>query len=127
VCVGAGNVSDVVSTHRERETKFDVDAAFRLPNLTDLAGEDGWVEASIARLDSTYFDTPDHALLTRRVTLRRREGDIDNGWHLKVPAGPARTEIQLPLQAEHSAQDVPARLRELVAGLALGQSLRPVA
>ena len=62
-------------------------------------------------LTSTYYDTPSLGLLRQRVTLRRREGDADTGWHLKVPAGDARTELRLPLSA---GAHVPERLVELV-------------
>jgi CHAD domain-containing protein len=114
----------VARTHLERETKFDVTEDFGPPEIADLAGEAGRTEQVTVDLASTYFDTSDFALLARRVTLRRREGDIDTGWQLKVPAGAARTEIQLPLEA---GADVPPHLSELVAGLTLGQPLNPIA
>ena len=35
--------------------------------------------------DALYFDTADLALAARRITLRRRDGGADEGWHLKLP------------------------------------------
>jgi CHAD domain-containing protein len=80
-------------------------------------------EVSVVRLESTYYDTTDFSLLRYGVTLRRREGDDDTGWHLKVPTGSARTEIRLPLEA---GSPVPSRLSSVVAGIAVGE-LAPVA
>ena len=53
----------------------------------------GRFETAEFRLDNTYYDTPSAHLAQFGVTLRRREGGPDAGWHLKVPAGVARNEI----------------------------------
>ena len=53
---------------------------------------------AVQQLDAVYFDTPDHDLAAHQITLRRRTGGTDAGWHLKLPAGPdARTEVRAPL------------------------------
>ena len=109
---------------REREDKFDVDMSFVMPALDDLVRDGRRVERATVNLESTYFDTADHTLLGQHVTLRRREGDIDTGWQLKVPDGKARTEIRLPPQG---GDGVPAELSDLVAGLSLGRPLGPIA
>ncbi|MDT4910960.1 MAG: hypothetical protein QOC66_88 [Pseudonocardiales bacterium] len=108
---------------RERELKFDVGDGWELPNVAALVPTGGSVTRRSVSLDSTYYDTDDHALRAYRVTLRRRTGDEDEGWQLKVPAGDARTEIRLPL----GTRAVPAALRQLTTGLHAGASLRPVA
>ena len=89
--------------HTEVERKYVADDGFELPPLTELmAGTDGRRDREIApvvegepvrqRLAATYFDTADLRLAAAGLTLRRRTGGEDAGWHLKVPAGrmPAR-------------------------------------
>ena len=49
-------------------------------------------------LSAVYYDTADLRLLRSRLTLRRRRGGNDAGWHLKLPAGAdSRDEVRLPL------------------------------
>ena len=72
--------------HLEVERKFDVDAGFALPDLGDVDGvasADAPVEHG---LEAVYHDTADLRLARARVTLRRRTGGHDAGWHLKLPA-----------------------------------------
>lgn len=104
----------MASTQREREEKFEIADEVDVPDLVTLLPTGGRLERDTVRLHSTYYDTADGALLRLRMTLRRREGDTDTGWHLKVPAGEARTEVHVPLDGA----DLPAELRELVAGAA---------
>lgn len=113
-------------SHLETEDTFDVDDAFVVPPLTDFLPRGGRTETVTSRLRSSYLDTVDLALLRARVTLRRREGDDDQGWHLKVPAGSSRLEIHRPL-GDTPENVVPDALAALVAGLADGQPLLPVA
>ena len=83
----------MTSGHLEVETKYDVDEAFAVPDLSGLAGV-ATVDAPVEhQLEAVYFDTEDLRLLRARVTLRRRTGGADAGWHLKLPGrdGPART------------------------------------
>lgn len=114
----------MVTTHRERELKFETPSQFAMPKPEQLLnGRAVRSERSVVELESTYYDTAQHSLLQHRVTLRRREGDDDTGWHLKVPTGSARTEIKVPLG---SGRSVPRRLAAMVAGLTVGE-LAPVA
>lgn len=82
----------------EIETKFDVAPTYVVP---DLAGVDGVasVDAPVEhRLEALYFDTADLRLARARITLRRRTGGPDDGWHVKVPAASdARRELHQPL------------------------------
>ena len=49
-------------------------------------------------LTATYLDTPDLRLARWRVSLRRREGGSDEGWHLKLPLrAETREELTFPL------------------------------
>jgi uncharacterized protein YjbK len=50
------------------------------------------------QLEAVYYDTADLALAAGRITLRRRTGGDDAGWHLKFPAGSGELqEVRLPL------------------------------
>ncbi len=71
--------------HLETEHKYDVEAGFVLPGLDGLP--EGVTVAWPRRhhLSATYFDTDDLALSQNRITLRRRTGGSDEGWHLKLP------------------------------------------
>jgi CHAD domain-containing protein len=108
--------------HRERELKFDVTAGWQLPDPSGLPSV-GSVQRGSARLETTYFDTAERHLLRQRLTLRRRTGDADAGWQLKVPAGAARTEVRLPL----GGRGIPAELRDATLGVRGGAALRPLA
>jgi CHAD domain-containing protein len=115
-----------MTEHRERELKFDVADHWLLPELAPVVGPGGSVTAQSRHLVSTYYDTADHALLAHRVTLRRRTGEGEGGavWTLKLPAGDARTEVNLPADA---SGEVPEQLRSLVVGLTAAAPLAPVA
>lgn len=76
----------------EVEKKYDVGADAVIPSLSNLPGVARMGEPHTAQLDAVYFDTPDLQLAKRRITLRRRTGGTDAGWHLKLPPeGPAGT------------------------------------
>ena len=111
--------------HVEIERKYDAAADYALPELTDLPGVASVTAPETHRLHATYFDTGDLRLAARGITLRRRRGGPDAGWHLKIPAGPdSKSELRAPLGR---AQVVPARLAGLVAAFVRGAELRPVA
>jgi CHAD domain-containing protein len=105
----------------EREDKWDVDDHFVLPRLHDLAGG-GDVDESTVHLESAYYDTSDHDLQSHGIVLRRRDGDDDTGWQLKVPAAEGRIEIRTSL-----TDAPPAELTEMLTGLRLGKELVNVA
>ena len=107
----------------EREDKYEVGEEFAVPDVVAAMGGQR-AESLDLWLVNTYFDTPDGALRRRRVTLRRRAGDADEGWQLKIPHGHARLEIQMPL-GDGAAP--PPQLVEILTGLALGAPLEPVA
>ena len=74
-------------------------------------------------LDAVYHDTADLRLARRNVTLRRRTGGSDDGWHLKMPlGGDSREEIRVK-----DAKRLPKELADLVLGLTRGEALAPVA
>ncbi|HEU5156319.1 MAG TPA: CYTH and CHAD domain-containing protein [Streptosporangiaceae bacterium] len=109
----------------EIERKYDVDHDFAVPDLTGLPGCTDVGRPETHLLVATYFDTDDLRLAARGVTLRRRRGGEDAGWHLKIPVGPdAKNELRAPLG---KAQTVPARLSALVTAYTRGRKLIPVA
>jgi CHAD domain-containing protein len=84
----------------EIETKFDVAPDFAVPPLDALAGKHGHVDVDVVHLVSTYYDTEARELLRQRLALRRRLGDADTGWQLKVPASEGRTELRWPPEGD---------------------------
>jgi inorganic triphosphatase YgiF len=123
-----------MADYLEIEQKFDVDEDFERPDfgaLRDVLDEDLTAGAPIRyQLGATYFDTPDERLLASKITLRRRTGGTDEGWHLKLPAGQdARRELREPLSAEpaDAARGVPERLAARVADVTGGLPLAPIA
>lgn len=112
--------------HKEVERKFDVTESTVSPSFDGLSAV-ARVELSPAEsLDAVYFDTADHDLAAHKITLRRRTGGADEGWHLKLPAGAdARTEVRLPLDA--GTETVPAELLDVVLAIVRDRPLAPVA
>jgi len=115
------------SRHLEVERKFDVVESTVSPSFEGIAAVDHVDKSPTESLDATYFDTPTHDLARNKITLRRRTGGHDAGWHLKLPAGPeARTEVRAPLDAgEHDT--VPGELRDIVLAIVRERPLEPVA
>ncbi|WP_247828657.1 CHAD domain-containing protein [Arthrobacter antioxidans] len=110
----------------EIERKFDVDDDAAVPLLHDLPGV-GRVDQPVEfRLEAEYFDTEDLRLASRRITVRRRTGGEDAGWHLKIPAGPdERHEHHEPLGRK--ADGVPTTLLDLIRVHVRDRALVPVA
>ncbi|MEU8267062.1 CYTH and CHAD domain-containing protein [Sphaerisporangium sp. NPDC049002] len=110
----------------EIEDKFDVPPEFETPEFTGVPGCAEAVDLVSHRLTALYFDTPDLRLAARGITLRRRRGGEDAGWHLKLPkAKGVRDEIARPLT--RSAKIVPPELADLVQAYTRGEPLVPVA
>ena len=114
-----------MSQHLEIEQKFDVDQGFERPSFAGLAGVTA-AEPVLHHLSATYFDTADQRLAASKITLRRRTGGTDEGWHLKLPAqAGARREVHAPLGA--ADEPVPGELAARVAEVTGGQPLAPIA
>lgn len=112
--------------HDEVERKFDVDAATIFPTIAGLGGVSTMSQPIELVLDAVYFDTTDLDLTGHGVTLRRRTGGDDAGWHLKVPRGKdTRTEVCLPLDDDTPL--VPDELLARVRALVRDRELVPVA
>ena len=109
----------------ETERKYDVGADFAVP---DLAGP-GTGQMSLPEiqdLTATYFDTAGLRLAAAHITLRRRTGGTDAGWHIKLPVtADTRRELRFPL-GEPTAR-VPDEIAAQVAPWTAGEQLVPVA
>ena len=114
--------------HLETEQKYDAETGFALPDFGGLTRPGGRrAEPKRYYLSATYFDTENLDLHHSRITLRRRVGGTDEGWHLKLPVRKdTRQELHAPLD-EGGAGSVPARLTAQVEDITAGQRLRPIA
>ena len=131
-------MTDSHGDHLETEQKYDTDDGFVLPELSGLPDLGGLPELGGRRpasgsepkrlyLSATYFDTEGLDLNHHRITLRRRVGGSDEGWHLKLPVRKdTRQELHAPLD-EGDPGSVPARLAAQVEDITAGQRLRPIA
>jgi CHAD domain-containing protein len=115
------------SRYLEVERKFEVFESTVSPSFEGLSLVARVARQPVQQLEAVYFDTPAHDLAARRVTLRRRTGGTDAGWHLKLPAGPdARTEVRAPLGDEGS-DTVPNELLDVVLAIVRDRPVVPVA
>jgi CHAD domain-containing protein len=108
----------------EEERRYDVDGAFRLPDLGECVPDGGrLIERPPQKLRATYFDTTDLRLARAGASLRFRRAD-DEPWTVKLPtdAPGVRNEISLP----GSPAVVPERLLELVTVYTRGAAVAPV-
>ncbi len=109
-----------MAEHLEVELKFDADAGFVLPDLSGLATVG---EPVVHELEAVYHDTDGLGLAARGLTLRRRTGGTDAGWHLKIPAGPdSKHEHRAPL-----SDTLPGSLAGLLPAHTRGREVVPVA
>ncbi|WP_330339982.1 CYTH and CHAD domain-containing protein [Streptomyces sp. NBC_00557] len=108
-------MADKADEKREIERKYESDDS-GLPDLTGVAGVAAVLDKGLVELDATYYDTSDQRLTSAALTLRRRTGGTDAGWHLKVPVEPGvRDEIRAPLSdtvPEEIAALVRSRVRD---------------
>lgn len=105
---------------REIERKYESDDG-GLPDLTGVAGVADVVDKGLVELDATYYDTQDARLTAAHITLRRRTGGSDEGWHLKFPVSDGvRDEIHAPL-----SDTVPRTLAGLIRSRVRNAGLRP--
>ncbi|MCM2393279.1 CHAD domain-containing protein [Streptomyces albipurpureus] len=112
----------MADTKREIERKYEATPETRLPRLTKVAGVSAVVDHGIAELDAVYYDTADLRLAAASITLRRRTGGTDAGWHLKLPVAPGvRDEIGAPL-----SEELPRALAALVRARVRDAELTPV-
>jgi CHAD domain-containing protein len=114
---------------RETERKYESTAPLDPGLVAELAAAAGCVPPDGApaqfELSAVYYDTDDLRLIRSRLTLRRRRGGNDAGWHLKLPAGTDdRDEVRVPLGRHRKP---PAALVALSRSAHRDAELRPVA
>ncbi|GIJ43383.1 CHAD domain-containing protein [Virgisporangium aliadipatigenens] len=114
-----------MGTSTEIERKYEVPNGFQLPDLAGVASVTGVGDPAEHSLDATYFDTPGLTLAKNRMTLRRRTGGHDAGWHLKRPAGADRSETRVPLGK--NPKSPPGAVVKQIRDLVGGDVLAPVA
>jgi CHAD domain-containing protein len=118
--------ADGAVTVRETERKYETTDVVELPDPAGLLGLDTGSGAQKQKLEAVYFDTVDLRLARAGVTLRRRVGGSDPGWHLKLPVGEdSRDELRMPVSRSRS--EPPAELVALTRVHTRGAALVPVA
>ncbi|MFF4229997.1 CHAD domain-containing protein [Streptomyces sp. NPDC001820] len=111
----------MADTKREIERKYEATPDTRLPDLTGIPGVSAVHDKGVAELDAVYYDTADLRLAAAAITLRRRTGGTDAGWHLKLPIAPGvRDEISAPL-----SDTVPSSLQSLARARTRDAELTP--
>ncbi|MFJ9676918.1 CHAD domain-containing protein [Streptomyces sp. NPDC101194] len=112
----------MADSKREIERKYEATARTRLPDLSRVAGVSAVVHRGVSELDAVYHDTEDLRLAAGSLTLRRRTGGSDAGWHLKFPvASGIRDELQEPL-----SDTLPRSFAGLLRSRLRGSELVPV-
>ncbi|VXB00684.1 CYTH and CHAD domain-containing protein [Citricoccus sp. K5] len=119
----------------EIERKYDVDGQASLPRLNGVGGVAQVRYCPPMALEAIYFDTAERDLSANNVTLRRRTGGTDAGWHVKIGKGERRLELHSPLGKDDAADisagpitvSVPARILDLVQVHVRGKQLVPIA
>ncbi|AJE40676.1 CYTH and CHAD domain-containing protein [Streptomyces nodosus] len=112
----------MADTKREIERKYEAAAEDEPPDLTGTGGITAALDKGVTALDATYYDTADLRLTRASLTLRRRTGGDDAGWHLKLPVEEGvRDEIRAPL-----SDTVPEHLHGLVRSRTRDAALVPL-
>ncbi len=97
----------MTSIEVETELKYEAPDDAVLPKLDELPSVSATRRAGEEALEAEYYDTKDWRLIRAGITLRRRTGGHDEGWHLKMPAGVhSRLEIRMPLGAGRQGSGV---------------------
>lgn len=114
----------------EIERKYDVTGDGSLPDLSGVEGVDTARTRDAVELEAVYVDTERDDLARAAITMRRRTGGKDEGWHVKLPAGAGRTEVHAPLTdgtLEGDEVTPPGDLLDAVRAIVRGRALVPVA
>ena len=113
-----------MAAHREIEVKLGAPELTELPDLTALSSVAAVDPPFVVDLDAVYFDTADRRLAIAGITLRRRTGGADAGWHLKLRVGAdERAEIHAPLGGTEVPAELVAPLRSRLRGASVVPAL----
>ncbi len=117
-----------INKFHEVEIKFAVDGTTAIPDLTRLPEVEAIGSTREHRLSAIYYDTEDLRLTREKITLRRRTGGEDDGWHIKLPADNGRIELHAELgEPVHGVYHVPEELLSQVRAITRNHELIPVA
>lgn len=111
------------SETREIERKYAVPDNAPVPSVEDVGPIDAVRADDPLTLDATYFDTDGLALLNSKITLRKRVGGSDEGWHLKLPGDGYRRELHHRLT---DGDEVPGELLVHLHVALRGRTVAPV-
>ena len=115
-------------TFLEVEAKFAVDESTPVPDLTQLEEVARVAETRHHSMSAIYYDTEDLRLTHAKITLRRRTGGNDDGWHIKIPGDAGRTEIRAEMgEPVDGRYEVPAELIHEVRSVIRNHPLAPIA
>ncbi|WP_051217835.1 CYTH and CHAD domain-containing protein [Nocardioides insulae] len=114
-----------MSSHSGPEARFAPGHQAPTPDLLALEGVRETRLQPQVELVADHYDTADKVLARAGVTLERRVGGDDEGWHVEVTATRGRLETRWPL--ERSTHTPPKPARDLVSGWTRGHPLIPVA
>jgi CHAD domain-containing protein len=116
----------MTATQIETELKYEAPHDAVLPKLDELQAVSATRRVGTEQLEAQYYDTDDWRLIRAGITLRRRTGGHDEGWHLKIPVGPnSRREIRVALG--DFGEQIPEQLAELVRAYTRGAPVKQVA
>jgi len=96
---------------------MDVDDRFVVPDL-DRIVDGATVRHDTVDLISTYYDTPQRDLQACGILVRRRHGDDDTGWQVKLPDGGTAASCSGRYRTVRYPNDRPADRRHLSAAAA---------
>lgn len=119
-----GSVS--VSRALEIERKYAVPEGATIPDLGTLEGVVSAEPRPALRLEATYVDTDDRALLAAGIAVRRRTGGHDDGWHVKLRGARGRMELHAPIDPA-APDDLPAEFERALRTRLRGRPVGPVA
>lgn len=112
----------------EVEAKFAVVNTAVVPDLTRITGVASIAATRTHRMSAIYYDTDDLRLTRSRITLRRREGGSDDGWHLKLPSDGGRLEIHADIgDPVDGIYQIPEEILAQVRSLTRHEQLNPIA
>jgi len=115
----------VSDTHLEIERTYDLPEGGDLPDLVGVGGILRTEHQEPFELDATYWDTERYDLVAAHVTVRRRTGGPDAGWHIKRAASDTvRHEEHFPLTED--ADTVPDEVLAALFTERRGRGLHPV-
>jgi hypothetical protein len=115
----------VTETHLEIERTYDLPEGADLPDLVGVGGVLSTERQEPFALDATYWDTDRLDLVAARVTVRRRTGGPDAGWHIKrAESDTVRHEQHFPLTEDPDT--VPDEVLAALFTERRGRALHPV-